>query len=384
MRPVIAGLVASLLLICTAPSVRADDDQIAQDIRTALKLQQERGNLKDFNVRVRVEQGDVYMKGVVRQAQQRDLMLGIASRTRGVQQVINEVDLLATSGSVEKPVFRTEFQQGNDYQAPVNAAFFDKNGNTAVAQTSVSGKGPGKKRLLARALRKIRPQKRTNAERSNVKNSLRASRAGQSKNSAISQESANADPRLGVLKNNPVGSEGDFRQLALGPLPGSEAASLQTGNRGVPPLSGGSTEQRTGENLVKASPLGGNSEVKVIPFQTASRPSQRPRPFAPARSIAMRENVEGGYLGNPIPTTMPGAGPGAVPARFDNPNLPGYAWPSYAAYPNYAGLTYPNQYSANAWPYIGPFYPYPQVPLGWRKVTLEWDDGWWFLDFRSK
>ena len=25
--------------------------------------------------------------------------------------------------------------------------------------------------------------------------------------------------------------------------------------------------------------------------------------------------------------------------------------------------------------------PYPQVPLGWRRVTLEWDDGWWHLDF---
>ena len=41
------------------------------------------------------------------------------------------------------------------------------------------------------------------------------------------------------------------------------------------------------------------------------------------------------------------------------------------------------QYSPTAWPYIGPFYPYPQVPLGWRKVTLEWDDGWWFLDFKD-
>jgi hypothetical protein len=60
--------------------------------------------------------------------------------------------------------------------------------------------------------------------------------------------------------------------------------------------------------------------------------------------------------------------------------MPGYAWPSYAAYPNYAAVTYPKQYSPTAWPYIGPFYPYPQVPLGWRKVCLEWDDGWWFLD----
>jgi hypothetical protein len=67
----------------------------------------------------------------------------------------------------------------------------------------------------------------------------------------------------------------------------------------------------------------------------------------------------------------------------ENPQLPPYAWPTYAASPNYAALTYPKQYSASAWPYIGPFYPYPQVPLGWRKVTLEWDDGWWFLDFKD-
>ncbi|MGI9517173.1 MAG: hypothetical protein ACR2NP_09015 [Pirellulaceae bacterium] len=31
-----------------------------------------------------------------------------------------------------------------------------------------------------------------------------------------------------------------------------------------------------------------------------------------------------------------------------------------------------------------PFYPYPQVPLGWRKATLEWDDGWWYLDFGGR
>lgn len=66
---------------------------------------------------------------------------------------------------------------------------------------------------------------------------------------------------------------------------------------------------------------------------------------------------------------------------YDNAHLPGYAWPSYAAYPNYSAVTYPKQYSPSAWPYIGPFYPYPQVPLGWRKVTMEWDDGWWHLDF---
>lgn len=83
----------------------------------------------------------------------------------------------------------------------------------------------------------------------------------------------------------------------------------------------------------------------------------------------------------PQPTGhVPGGGGGAG-VSYDNAHMPGYAWPSYAAYPNYSAVTYPKQYSPSAWPYIGPFYPYPQVPLGWRKVCLEWDDGWWQLDF---
>jgi hypothetical protein len=88
----------------------------------------------------------------------------------------------------------------------------------------------------------------------------------------------------------------------------------------------------------------------------------------------------GGQMGGSPAAFAPG---GARAASYDNAQMPGYAWPSYAAYPNYAALSYPQQYSPSAWPYIGPFYPYPQVPLAWRKVSLEWDDGWWFLDFSA-
>ena len=84
------------------------------------------------------------------------------------------------------------------------------------------------------------------------------------------------------------------------------------------------------------------------------------------------------------PAQMASSPSGVSRARYEQPQVPNYAWPSYAAHPNYAAVTYPKQYSPSAWPYIGPFYPYPQVPLGWRKVTLEWDDGWWFLDFSSR
>jgi hypothetical protein len=90
----------------------------------------------------------------------------------------------------------------------------------------------------------------------------------------------------------------------------------------------------------------------------------------------------GGFGGVPGASGyVPGATGGVV---YDNAQMPAYSWPSYAAYPNYAALTYPQQYSPTAWPYIGPFYPYPQVPLGWRRVTLEWDDGWWWLDFSHR
>jgi hypothetical protein len=103
-----------------------------------------------------------------------------------------------------------------------------------------------------------------------------------------------------------------------------------------------------------------------------------PSPIQPAASYPTAAPV--GMVGGPVPI---GYSPQGMVRQVshDHPAMPGYAWPGYAAYPNYAALTYPQQYSAAAWPYIGPFYPYPQVPLGWRKVTLEWDDGWWFLDF---
>lgn len=115
----------------------------------------------------------------------------------------------------------------------------------------------------------------------------------------------------------------------------------------------------------------------------AATPAAQPAPQPVA--VAYAQPAAPMPLGQPAMAPMPQyvtpVGGGVAPARYDQPYVPNYTWPSYAAYPNYAALTYPKQYSPTAWPYIGPFYPYPQVPLGWRKVTLEWHDGWWQLDF---
>jgi hypothetical protein len=84
--------------------------------------------------------------------------------------------------------------------------------------------------------------------------------------------------------------------------------------------------------------------------------------------------------GGPVPEGPAGM-MGATQASM--PGYPNYAWPSYAPYPNHSAVGYPTVYPWQAWPNIGPFYPYPEVPLDWRAVTLRWDDGIWWLDFKK-
>ena len=143
------------------------------------------------------------------------------------------------------------------------------------------------------------------------------------------------------------------------------------------------------EYEVEEPMLAAPTPVRPVRMQRAPRPMGvalgAPGQFVPMQARpapgARLARANGALQGRPIPTHVPRGQTGVAPARYDQPHMPNHAWPAYAAYPNYAAVTYPRQYSPTAWPYIGPFYPYPQVPLGWRKVTLEWDDGWWMLDF---
>ncbi len=95
----------------------------------------------------------------------------------------------------------------------------------------------------------------------------------------------------------------------------------------------------------------------------------------------------------PVPPTPIGDGPVIEPAPvgipgnispdLQAPPLPPHAWPTYAPYNNASRIAYPQAYPYNAFPFIGPYYPFPKVPLGWRKVTLEWEDGHWYLGRNS-
>ncbi|MBR4832725.1 MAG: BON domain-containing protein [Thermoguttaceae bacterium] len=185
---------------------------------------------------------------------------------------------------------------------------------------------------------------------------------------------------------------------------GSEAEKAEIANfvRRIPKVRSVS-ETMTVSNYVQAAPATQYAEpfggIRSVQALTPATPALPATPVAPAAAPAASVEYEyaGAPIGVPAEATVVGA-PGAVRSPSDffapqgaatvaaqngQPNLPNYAWPSYADYPNYSQVAYPKQYAANAFPYIGPFYPYPQVPMGWRKVTMEWHDGYWWLDFND-
>jgi hypothetical protein len=103
-----------------------------------------------------------------------------------------------------------------------------------------------------------------------------------------------------------------------------------------------------------------------------------PSPLGPGMPGAPMGGMPGLLPGVPgVIDPMPIGGPGAG-ATLAPPAMPPYAWPTYAPYNNYSRVAYPEQYPQAAFPFIGPFYPFPKVPLGYRAIKLEWEDGHWF------
>lgn len=102
----------------------------------------------------------------------------------------------------------------------------------------------------------------------------------------------------------------------------------------------------------------------------SAEPAPIPRPETGAPPLAPTE-----------PTPLVQGAPS--PYDLNPPHMPPYAWPTYAPYDNNSRVAYPTLYPYQSWPYIGPFYPFPKVPLGWRKVKLEWQDGFWWYASNS-
>jgi len=109
----------------------------------------------------------------------------------------------------------------------------------------------------------------------------------------------------------------------------------------------------------------------------------------PIRRVQAGEAPPPAPVAEDAPKPPPGAGipearpvfapPPPGPNDLNPPKMPPYAWPTYAPYNNYSRVAYPQIYPYQQFPFIGPCYPFPKVPLGWRSVKLEFEDGhWWF------
>jgi hypothetical protein len=126
----------------------------------------------------------------------------------------------------------------------------------------------------------------------------------------------------------------------------------------------------------------------LVPVQAGGVPEVLPpvtgaHAAPPASATALATPPSAG-TGTPAPATpAPEAtpifqAPTPAPHQLNPPRMPPYAWPTYAPYNNYSRVAYPLAYPYNSFPFIGPVYPFPKVPLGWRSVRLEWDDGFWW------
>src|SRR5207248_870193 len=120
------------------------------------------------------------------------------------------------------------------------------------------------------------------------------------------------------------------------------------------------------------------SDAGVTQAQAGAPPAPLPVPSTQPPEVAPRN----GAPAEPMPLFQ---GPPPPPYDLNPPRLPPYAWPTYAPYNNFSRVAQPQAYPYNAWPFIGPCYPFPKIPPGWRSVKLEWEDGhWWFSRTATK
>ncbi len=313
-----------LCLVISTIAVAAPAWTLAGDREIAQKIAdsiRQSGSLTDYSIGVKYKDGTAWLRGRVQNRQQVARALEIAQSDPEVLTVVNELKAPTQAELAWSPELGQKRSSGS-------SSFVSK----------ISGLFTGKKPTQSWA---------SSAKKNIGRSSAESSRRRTSQSTAISR-SAQSMPRP------------------------SQFAGRQVANNEIlrPP------SVTIGQAIKRAT----------------GRAKPAPETFAPVSARMLAAGTDSGAyypaaqrgMGAPIPTYVPGTSMGVAPVAYDHPHMPNYAWPSYAAHPNYAGLTYPKQYSATAWPYIGPFYPYPQVPLGWRKVTLEWDDGWWFLDFDDK
>lgn len=296
------------------------NEEVAKDIASALKAAQLRGN----SIQIEFVGGVAKLSGTVTDAAQKARATQVVSQVSGVKHVDNQLIVRSTPARSDASLQQAAFQNG-----------FGESRFGAIRQVS-------------------------NEEETFASNNQQVA---ESIAAALGSAGLNGyDIQIGFQNGTAIlaGNVANPQQRALAERVASQVAGVNS----------------VSNQLTAPGAISQQQQQQQAQYQQAA-----------AQQYAAQQQMyaQMAYQGQGVPTAGYGI-PGSAGSQIvhNSPNLPGHAYPSYASYPNYAAVSYPQQYSASAWPYIGPFYPYPQVPLGWRKASLVWDDGSWNLEFDNK
>jgi osmotically-inducible protein OsmY len=333
------------------PEAGRSNDQIAQDIAKAMKA----AGLKGKGIQIVVQDGEVTLTGQILDSAQLAKATQVASRVPGIENVNNELTPIqggaparTASRGPRQPIQQVQFEEGAEQAAPSEPAPTPVS-NQAVAQGIADQLASAGLSGYDIEIRYKNGACSLIGEVSSKAEAMRAQQAAESVGGVqqvINRLTVNGQP---VAPAQPMAGRGPIYPAGLavgeGQLP-----------PGIPPQAAMQMQMQQAQAMQAMSAMGGHP------------------------------GMGGPGMGGPGMGGHPGGGiaPAGGHMMYNQPNVPEYAWPTYAQYDNYAAVTYPSQYDASAFPYIGPFYPYPQVPLNWRQSTLEWKDGHWGLRFSTK
>jgi len=323
---------------------------IAQNLSERLQTAEKEGTLLGSDLNFKVDGPDVWLTGTISKPEQEQLAVDLARKVPGVRRVISGLELNQVS-QASLPTLAPMASLLPAAVVPVSGLDRPQSEPAAAVQPAqmAAPQRPAVKDLAAVEAVPVEPAR-----------DLRFTTPA-----AVPNVAVEAVEQVTAVMAAPQPTMMPAVEAPFVPMPAN-----------LPPAAGGYV-------YYNAYPMT-QAALPAMPVDQTPRPLGLPQMASYAGAAAAAPVMAISHVTGMMPAQLPGPGHAAVPARYDHPSLPGYAWPTYAAHPNYAAVTYPKQYSPSAWPYIGPFYPYPQVPLGWRKVTLKWDDGWWNLDFKAK
>ena len=339
-------------------AAKQKNQKVANDVAEALRA----SKLKGFDIGIEVKEGVASLTGEVVDAAQKSKATEVVSKLRGVKRVNNRLIVTPPKAVARQQPNAAdgEIQQTSvsETARPLNKQMVQRIATNQPVETEPTPVLPGNQQMAERIAtnRTVQP----------------APTPVLPTNQQMAERIAAALGKAGMSGYDLEVRFQDGQAILAGAVanPEQRARITQT------------VSEVPGVEQVKNQVTVGSNIARIAGRPAANGVAMRP----PMQQVAFNQEAgpmpgAGGMpaMGMPVPMAR-----GPSHQVYDMPNLPNYAWPSYAQYPNSAAITYPKEYSASAWPYIGPFYPYPQVPLGWRSASLEWDDGKWNLNFRSR